>query len=275
MKIKLLLSLVLITQISVSQKKVNDLAKMSLKGNVSSIKITEERFPSVSDGGNLNSRKEMNSYVFNKEGFITEEKCLQNGRFSSKKVKEYNALNQLSKVQEYQSEYVFDANTFFSYEYDKNGLVNKISYASSPTFFRNEILKKANLTSYTQYEINKDKTEEKQFVRTEDEKGRIVEEDYFIRNELYSKTVNSYNGKGLLSKTSYLQYWNGSTTGYGKELEYNSKNDVSKIANLDENNNVIDTEEITYEYDKMGNWIKKQSNGAETVITRREIEYKI
>ena len=275
MDLKLLLGLVLITQISFSQKKVNDLKKMNLKGEISSITILEEKTPTVSDGGSFNSRKENNFYVFNKEGFITEEKCVVNGRFYSKKRKEYNALGQLSKVQEYDSEEVFDKDKFFEYKYDKNGEVNSLSYASSPTIYRTEVAKKGNLISYTKYELKEDKTEEKKYVRIEDLNGKVLEEDSFIRNELYSKTVNSYNNKGLLSKTSYLEYWNGRTSGNGKEFEYNLNNDITKITNLDSNNNVLDTEEVTYEYDKKGNWIKKNLRGSETIITERKIVYKI
>lgn len=74
MKLKLLFSLLFITQISFSQKKMTDLEKMNLKGDIVSIKTIENKMPSImAESSDFNSHKEIKFYVFNKNGYITEE----------------------------------------------------------------------------------------------------------------------------------------------------------------------------------------------------------
>lgn len=275
MKLKLLISLIFITQITLSQKKITDLEKMNLKGEIISIKIIEEKMPSViPEGSDLNSRKEINSYVFNKNGYITEEKCIIRDQFDSKKKKYYNTLNQISKVETYDSEDKLKVDENFEYEYDSNGEMNKIVYASSPTVYRNELVKKGNTKTFTQFEFNDEKVEVKSFERIENESGKVIEDNYYIRNELYSKTLQSYDKKGLLSKKTYSQYWNGKETINIEEYLYNKNNDIIKITTFDENNNIVNEENVTYVYDKKGNWTKKNSQGPEIIITERNIEYK-
>ena len=275
MKLKLILFLLLITQIALSQKKNTDLKEMNLKGEVMSITTIEDKMPSVTDGSGFYSQKETNLYIFNKYGFITEQKYIKNNKFDSKKKKYYNSSNQIVKIESYNSDDKFDVNENFAYEYEINGETSKMIYLSLITKYRNELIKKGITKSFLQYSFNSENIEEKNFERIENEKGKVIEENYYIQNELYSKTLKSHNSKGLLSKKSYFQYWNGNETMNINEYLHNSKNDIIKITTFDSQNNIVDVENITYVYDKKNNWIKKNSQGSETItIIERKIEYK-
>lgn len=274
MKLKLLLSLLFMTQISFSQKKITDLEKMNLKGDIVSIKTIEKKMPSIIvEGSDFNSRKEINFYVFNKNGYITEEKSIVRDQFDSKKKKYYNSLNQISKVETYDSEDNLELDKNFEYEYDSNGEINKITYSNSPSVYRNELIKKGNTKTFIKFEFNDEKVESKTFERIENEKGKVIEDSYYIRNELYSKTLQSYDIKGLLSRKKYSQYWNGKETINIEEYLYNKNNDIIKITTLDENNNIVNEENVIYVYDKKGNWIRKDSQGSEIITTERNIDY--
>jgi hypothetical protein len=274
MKLKLLLSLLFMTQISFSQKKITDLEKMNLKGDIVSIKTIEKKMPSIIvEGSDFNSRKEINFYVFNKNGYITEEKSIVRDQFDSKKKKYYNSLNQISKVETYDSEDNLELDKNFEYEYDNNGEINKITYSNSPSVYRNELIKKGNIKTFIRFEFNDEKVESKTFERIENEKGKVIEDSYYIRNKLYSKTLQSYDIKGLLSRKKYSQYWNGKETINIEEYLYNKNNDIIKITTLDENNNIVNEENVIYVYDKKGNWIRKDSQGSEIITTERNIDY--
>lgn len=276
MKLKLLLlfSLLFITQISFSQKKMTDLEKMNLKGDIVSIKTIENKMPSImAEGSDFNSRKEIKFYLFNKNGYITEEKCILRDQFDSKKKKYYNSLNQISKEETYDSQDNLELDKNFEYEYDSNGEINKTTYSSNPSVYRNELIKKGNTKTYIRFELNDKKVEEKTFERIENEYGKVIEDNYYIRNELYSKTLKSYDKKGMLTKQKYSQYWNGQETVNIEEFLYNENNDVIKITTFDGNHNIINEENVTYVYDKKRNWIKKNSQGSETIITERNIDY--
>ncbi|KFF10352.1 hypothetical protein [Flavobacterium hydatis] len=274
MKLKLLLSLLFMTQISFSQKKITDLEKMNLKGDIVSIKTIEKKMPSIIvEGSDFNSRKEINFYVFNKNGYIIEEKSIVRDQFDSKKKKYYNSLNQISKVETYDSEDNLELDKNFEYEYDNNGEINKITYSNSPSVYRNELIKKGNIKTFIRFEFNDEKVESKTFERIENEKGKVIEDNYYIRDKLYSKTLQSYDIKGLLSRKKYSQYWNGKETINIEEYLYNKNNDIIKITTLDENNNIVNEENVIYVYDKKGNWIRKDSQGSEIITTERNIDY--
>jgi hypothetical protein len=275
MKLNLLFSLLFITQISLSQKKITDLEKMNLKGDIISIKTIEEKMPSIlPEGSVLNSRKEINFYIFNKNGYIAEEKRIIRDQFDSKKKKYYNSINQILKEETYDSEDNLKLDENFEYEYDSNGEIKKRTYSTSSTIFRNEIIKKGNTKIYTQFEFNDEKVEVKISERIEDENGKVIEDNYYIRNKLYSKTLQLYNKKGLLSRKTFTQYWNGEETIDIQEYLYNKNNDIIKITTFDSNNNIVGEENVTYVYDKKENWIKKDSQGSEKIVTERNIIYK-
>jgi hypothetical protein len=273
MKLTLLIFLIFITQISFSQKKISDLEKMNLKGDIISIKRIVDTIPlELKEGSDFNSIYKIIFYTFNENGYITEEKKITKDNFIYKIKNYYNTLNQILKSETCEPDSILYIDE--NYEYDSNGEINKIIHSSDSTLYRNELEIKGNIKTYTKFEFNEEKVEEKKYERIENENGRVIEDNYYESNKLFIQNLQSYNKKGLLSRKIYYQYFNRKVYTNTQEYLYNENEDVIKLTRFDRNNKIIDEENITYVYDIKGNWTEKHSQGSDIIKTERNIDYK-
>jgi hypothetical protein len=82
MKLKLLMFLMFLTQISFSQKKISDLEKMNLRGDIISIKTIVDTIPlELKEGSDFHSLYKIIFYRFNENGYITEENDITKDNF--------------------------------------------------------------------------------------------------------------------------------------------------------------------------------------------------
>jgi hypothetical protein len=273
MKLTLLTFLICITHISFSQKKMNDLEKMNLKGDIISIKTIVDTVPrELKEGSDFKTLYKIIFYTFNENGYITEEKGIESYNVTYKTKNYYNTINQIFKSEKYSPDdlLVTDEN----YEYDSNGEINKIIQSSDTTLYRNELEIKGNTKTYTKFEFKEGKVEEKKDERIENENGRVIEDNYYENNKLFIKNLYSYNKKELLSRKTYYQYFKGKVYTVIEEYIYNENNDLIKFTRFNNKNKIIDEENNTYVYDIKGNWITKHSQTSLITTTARNIDYK-
>lgn len=276
MKFKYTLIVVLLTQLMHSQKTPTDLTKMNLKGKITSVQEVEDKMPStIPDGADFNSRIERTLYLFNEKGYSTEKKVMVNGKFYSKRKMHYNTSNQVIQTEDYNENDSITDYGDLGYEYDKNGKMSRIFSPTSSTTYETQVVYQTDSKLLVTYSYEDNGTKVKNYERVENKKGETIEERSYIHDKLYTETLCAFNAKGLLSKKTDKHYWNGSITYTAQEFMYNTNNDVVKIKTLNESSDVVNEENIKYEYDKRGNWIKKESEGSDRISTKREIGYKL
>jgi len=273
MKLPFVLISLCISQIALSQNQISDFKKMNLKGKVISINEKETKSPSViADGGQFNSRIENTFYTFNKAGFITEKKNSTNNNFNSKEKLYYNSLNQVSKIENYDSEDHLKDYGNYETEYDKNGEISKTFDGTTSSNYKSEVVTKLDNKLITEYSFEGNayvKTAEK----LKNKKGEIIEHRLYSHDKLHIETFYSYNDKGYQLKYIFKEYWNGKVHLNSQQFVYNKNNDIVKIISLDKDNNTLNEENFSYEYDKQGNWISKQTHGDYIIRTDRDIKY--
>ena len=276
MKFKYTLIVVLLTQLMHSQNIPTDLAKMNLKGKITSVQEVEDKMPStIPDGADFNSRIERTLYLVNEKGYSTEKKVMVNGKFYSKRKMYYTASNQVIQTEDYNENDSITDYGDLGYEYDKNGKMSRVFSPTSSTTYETQVVPQTDSKLLVTYSYEDNGTKVKNYERVENTKGEIIEERSYIHDKLYTETLYAFNAKGLLSKKTDKHYWNGSVTYTAQEFVYNSNDDVVKIKTLNEGNTVVNEENIKYEYDKRGNWIKKESEGVDHISTKRAIGYKL
>ena len=153
MKLTLLTFLIFITQISLSQKKMTDLEKMNLKGNIISIKTIADTIPrELKEGSDPKTLYKIIFYTFNENGDITEQKGIESYNATYKTKKYYNTLNQICKVENCTKDDILEFAE--NYEYDSFGeIISKIIDSHKATLYRNELEIKGNIKKYTKFEF--------------------------------------------------------------------------------------------------------------------------
>lgn len=246
---------------------------MNLKGKVISVSEKESKSPSIiPDGGEFNSRIEINTYFFNKAGFITEKTNTTNNSFNSQEKFYYNSLNQISKNESFDEEGKLKDYASSQYEYDKNGEMSRLFDDTSSSMYKSEVVKKPNSDLITFYNLENG-VYIKSWEKTKNKKGQTIEDRSYANDKLHLETTSSYNNNGYLSQYIFKEYWNGNVNYTSQKYIYNKNNDIVKIITLDKDNNETNAENFSYQYDKNDNWINKQTSGNYNIVTTREIKY--
>ncbi len=265
-------------------KKDNYCTENNMKGHVKS--ITENNFKAISRFGTIekgdkvcNDSESIDDtyicfqFLFDLNGNIIElNRFKSDGTLDSKSTYKYDEKG--NNIEENYFETDGSLNTKWINQYDnKDNIVSKYEYNLVGTIHSKERYKydeKGNLIeTYTRYPDSPKEFDRENYKY--DEKGNIIE-IYGIGyssliGEGESKRNYKYDEKGNIIEENYY----GNVTSY----KYNSKNDLTEINEYNSYGKLSNNLIFKYEYDKIGNWIKKITflNKIPKYVTERHIEY--
>jgi len=272
----LILTLTLFVLNSCSVEKIkpeSDLKKMSISGNVKSMK--ETKYISLE---NFNDGVGMSELIhFDDEGYKKDVEFLgSDGSLSYKTVFTYNDNHNLITEQSLNSDN--EPIKEIRYSYNERGRLLKADYPKDETFytqFTYEYDEKDNLVLEQTY--NSDNTLDTKSTFTYNEKDQLIEENWFYADGALFVTLKSkYAGSG---KKKYESRYRSNGNLY-MSIDFNEDGDQSAISEYDPKSQSeikISTAmyKIEYEYDESGNWTSQKTleNNTPSYFIVREFEY--
>ena len=146
----------------------------------------------------------------------------------------------------------------FKYKYDEKG--NKIEGHEYPNLYDHDDFKcdeKGNKIEGTKFDVNRDRgSYEYKYTYKYDEKGNMIEENYYKSSELNYKSKYKYDEKG----NKIEENWYNSAGGLWYKLTYKYDVKGNKIEQINNNADGSLFYKYTYKYDVKGNKIEENIN---------------
>ena len=301
----ILLFFVTIILLSCSNKNVeNDLKKYHLKGKVKS--FSEISYKAVMNSGKIVKGERSRAFgdndvyvKFNKKGYVIEKKFYKkdtldyreefkydkndriiekigygpDGSFYWRYVNDYDSNGNKTTLTSYESDGTID--WFYTYKYDKhNHLIEETSYNSDKSLdykITYNYDDKGNMIEKNMYKP--DGSLDYRHTKTYYKNGKVIEEKIYKKSKLFWKEVNKYDKSG--NKVEYHLYNSDGILDDIITYKYDDKgNEIESILRNSEGA-IIDKAINQYEYDNVGNWIKKIEipDGKPRYVLERNIEY--
>ncbi|WP_324026364.1 hypothetical protein QSV08_02715 [Maribacter sp. BPC-D8] len=273
----LILTLTLFIFNSCAEEKIkpeSDLKKMSISGNVKSMK--ETKYTSLEDFNNGVGMSEL--IHFDDEGYKKDIESLgSDGSLSYKTEFTYNDNHNLITERSLNSD--DEPIKEIRYSYDERGRLLKADHPKDEAFytqFTYEYDEKDNLVLEQTY--NSDNTLDTKSTFTYNEKNQLIEENWFYADGALFVTLKSkYAGSG---KKKYESRYRSNGNLF-MSIDYNENGDESVILDYDpysQSEVRISTAmyKIEYEYDESGNWTNQKTleNNTPSYFIGRELEYR-